>query len=142
MRLLAVNAMINNSDYFQTLCKVLHYSFEGQLKRTAMDTIWGGEVQIQALSMALSHPIYSYIQFNSDLKNRHYISSSISLQELVDRFIKGTAGGHLKYIGYNSDKDKLGVCIYYNGSHYDALLPFRHNPQQFVPHFDIIKMSL
>ncbi|CAF5013075.1 unnamed protein product, partial [Rotaria sp. Silwood1] len=26
-----------------------------------MDTIWGGEVQIQALSMALSHPIYSYV---------------------------------------------------------------------------------
>lgn len=24
MRLLAVNAMINNSDYFQTLCKALH----------------------------------------------------------------------------------------------------------------------
>ncbi|CAM4988548.1 unnamed protein product, partial [Rotaria socialis] len=66
----------------------------------------------------------------------------LSLQELVDRFIKGTAGGHLKYIGYNSDKDKLGLCIYYNGSHYDALLPFRHNPQQFVPHFDIINMSL
>ena len=35
MRLLAVNAMINNSDYFQTLCKVLRYSFEEQLKRTA-----------------------------------------------------------------------------------------------------------
>ncbi|CAF1273477.1 unnamed protein product [Rotaria sordida] len=66
MRLLAVNAMINNSDYFQTLCKVLQYSFEEQLKRTAMDTIWGGEVQIQVLSMALSHPIYSYIQFNGD----------------------------------------------------------------------------
>ena len=41
MRLLAVNAMINNSDYFQTLCKVLHYSFEEQLKRTAMDTDMG-----------------------------------------------------------------------------------------------------
>ncbi len=60
MRLLAVNSMINNRDYFQTLCKILHYSFEEQLKRTAMNTIWGGEVQIQALSIALSHPIYSY----------------------------------------------------------------------------------
>ncbi|CAM2729896.1 unnamed protein product [Rotaria socialis] len=89
MRLLAVNAMINNSDYFQTLCKVLHYSFEEQLKRTALAPIWGGAVQIQTLSMALSHPIYSYIQFNSDPRNRHYIASSISLQELVDRFIKG-----------------------------------------------------
>ena len=142
MRLLAVNAMINNSDYFQTLCKVLRYSFEEELKRTAMDTIWGAEIQIQALSMAVSHLIYSYIQFNSDPKNRHYTSSNISLQELVDRFIKGTSGGHLKYIGYKSDMNKLGLCIYYNGSHYDALLPFRDNPQQFVPHFDIINMSL
>ena len=141
MRLLAVNAMINNSDYFQTLCKVLQYSFEEQLKRTAMDTIWGAEVQIQALSMAVSHPIHSYIQFNSDPKNRHYISSNISLQELIDRFIKGTLGGHLKYIGYESDMNKVGLCIYYNGSQYDALLPFRDNPQQFVPHFDIINMS-
>ncbi|CAF2898225.1 unnamed protein product, partial [Rotaria sp. Silwood2] len=142
MRLLAVNAMMNNSDYFQTLCTVLQYSFEEQLKRTAMDTIWGGEVQIQALSMALSHPIYSYIQFNGNPKHRHYISSNISLQELVDRFAKGTAGGHLKYIGYKSDMNKVGFCIYYNGSHYDAFLPFRDNPQQFVPHFDIINMSL
>ena len=53
--------------------------------------------------MAVSHPIYSYIRFNSDQKNRHYISSNISLQELVDRFIKGTSGGYLKYIGYKSD---------------------------------------
>jgi hypothetical protein len=142
MRLLAVNAMINNSDYFQILCNVLHYPFEEQLKRTAIDTIWGGEVQIQALSIALSHPIYSYIQFNSDPENRHYFSSNINLQELVDRFAKGTAGGHLKYIGYKSDMNKLGLCIYYNGSHYDALLPFQDNPQQFVPHFDIINMSL
>jgi hypothetical protein len=52
--------MTNNSDYFQRLCKVLHYSFEEQLEKTAMDTVWGEEVQIQALSMALSHPIYSY----------------------------------------------------------------------------------
>ncbi|CAF4000219.1 unnamed protein product [Rotaria sordida] len=142
MRLLAVNVMINNRDYFQALCKVLHYPFEEQLKRTAMDTIWGGEVQIQALSMALSHPIYSYIQFNSDPTNRHYISSNISFQELVDRFNKGTAGGHLKYIGYKSDMNKLGFCVYYNGTHYDALLPFRDNPQPFVPHFDLINMSL
>ncbi|CAF1291957.1 unnamed protein product [Rotaria sordida] len=142
MRLLAVNVMMNNRDYFQALCKVLHYPFEEQLKRTAMDTIWGGEVQIQALSMALSHPIYSYIQFNSDPTNRHYISSNISFQELVDRFNKGTAGGHLKYIGYKSDMNKLGFCVYYNGTHYDALLPFRDNPQPFVPHFDLINMSL
>jgi hypothetical protein len=60
MRFLAVNSMTNNSDYFQRLCKVLHYSFEEQLEKTAMDTVWGEEVQIQALSMALSHPIYSY----------------------------------------------------------------------------------
>ena len=68
MRLLAVNLMINNSDYFQTLCKVLHYPFAERLKRTAMNTTRGEEVQIQALSMALCHPIYSYILFNSDLK--------------------------------------------------------------------------
>ncbi|CAF5221284.1 unnamed protein product, partial [Rotaria magnacalcarata] len=113
-----------------------------QLKRTAMGTIWGGEVQIQALSIALFHPIYSYVQFNSVPKNRHYISSSIKLQELVDRFLKGTAGGHLKYIGYKSDMNKLGFCLYYNGIHYDALLPFQDNPQQFLPHFDLINMSL
>ncbi|CAF3382121.1 unnamed protein product [Rotaria socialis] len=61
MRLLAVNAMINSRDYFEKLCKLLHYSFEEQLKRTAMNTIWAGEVQIQALSIALFHPIYSYM---------------------------------------------------------------------------------
>ncbi|CAF3769225.1 unnamed protein product [Rotaria sordida] len=142
MRLLAVNAVINNSDYFQTLCKVLDYSFEEQLKRAATNTIWGGEVQIQALSIALSHPIYSYIQFDNNPKNRHYTPLNISVHELIDRFNKGTAGGHLKYIGYKSDMNKLGFCIYYNGTHYDALLPFQDNPQQFVPHFDLINMSL
>ena len=53
-----------------------------------------------------------------------------------------TAGGHLKYVGYKSDMNKLGICVHYNGSHYDALLPFEDNPQQFVPHFDLITMSL
>jgi hypothetical protein len=142
MRLLAVNAMINNRDYFQTLCRVLQYSFEEQLKRTAMNTIWGGEVQIQALSIALSHPIYSYTGFNNNPENTHYIPSDISLEELIDRFNERTAGGHLKYIGYKSDMNKLGFCIYYNGIHYDALLPFQDNPQQFVPHYDLITMSL
>ena len=142
MRLLAVNMMISHSDYFRTLCKALDYSFEEQLKRTAMDTIWGGEVQIQALCIALSHPIYSYIQFDSNPENRHYIPLNISVQELIDRFNERTAGGHLKYIGYKSDVNKLGFCIYYNGTHYDALLPFEDNPQQFVPHFDLINMSL
>ena len=59
MRLLAVNAMINNSDYFRTLCKSLGYSFKDQLQKTARNTVWGGEGQIQGLSIALSHPIYS-----------------------------------------------------------------------------------
>ena len=144
MRLLAVNAMINNSDYFRTLCKSLDYSLEEQLRRTAKNTIWGGEVQIQALSIALSRPIYAYIQFNNNPNesNKHYIPLDISLQELIDRFNKRTAGGHLKYIGHKSDMNKLGFCIYYNGTHYDALLPFQDNPQQFVPHFDIINMNL
>jgi hypothetical protein len=142
MRLLAINAMINNSDYFQILYKLLHYSFEEQLTRTAMDTIWGGEVQIQALSIAVSHPIYSFIWFDHNPENRHYIPLNISLQELIDRFNKGTAGGHLKYIGYKSDMNKLEFCIYYNGTHYDALLPFQDNPQQFVPHFELINMIL
>jgi hypothetical protein len=142
MRLLAVNAMINNSDYFQTLCKVFHYSFEGELERTATHKKWGGEVQIQALSIALSHPIYSYLQFNSDPTNTHYIPLDISLQELIGRFNKRTAGGHLIYLGYKSDMNKLGFCVYYTGDHYDALLPFQYNPQQFVPHFDIVNMSL
>ena len=142
MRLLAVHAMIDNKDYFQLICALLNSSFEEQLQRTTRDTIWGGEVQIQALSIALSHPIYSYIQFNSDPTNRHYIPSSISLETLVERFSKRTAGGHLKYIGYKADANKLAFCLFYNGTHYDALLPFLDNPQQFVPHFDIINMSL
>ena len=142
MRLLAVHAMIDNKDYFQLLCASLNYSFEEQLQRTARNTTWGGEVQIQALSIALCHPIYSYTKFNSDPKNRHYIPSTINSEGLVERFSKGTAGGHLKYVGYKADTNKLAFCLFYNGTHYDALLPFLNNPQQFVPHFDIINMSL
>jgi hypothetical protein len=39
MRLLAVNAMINKSDYFKRICKALSNSFEEQIKRTATDEI-------------------------------------------------------------------------------------------------------
>ena len=39
-------------------------------------------------------------------------------------------------------QNKIGFCIYYNGIHYDAFLPFQDNPQQFVPHCDLINMSL
>ena len=142
MRLLAVYAMINNRDYFQLLCALLNSSLKEQLQRTISNTVWGGEVQIQALSIALSHPIYSYTKFNSDPTNRHFIPSSIHLEGLVERFSKGTAGGHLKYVGYKAYTNKLAFCLFYNGIHYDALLPFEKSPQQFVPHFDIINMSL
>ena len=142
MRLLAVYAMINNRDYFQLLCALLNSSLKEQLQRTMSNTVWDGEVQIQALSIALSHPIYSYTKFNSDPTNRHSIPLNISLQDIVDRFSKGTSGGHLIYIGYKADTNKLAFCLFYNGTHYDALLPFLNNPQQFVPHFDIINMSL
>ena len=142
MRLLAVNAMINNSDYFRTVCKSLLYSFEEQLENTALNTIWGGEVQLQALSVALSRPIYSYSQFNNDPNKPYYVPSSISLQELIDRFNKHTAGSHIKYIGCKSDINKLGFCVYYNGVHYDALLPLEDNPPQFVPYCDLISMRL
>lgn len=64
------------------------------------------------------------------------------MQELSDRFNQRTAGGHLKYIEYISDMVSLKFCVYNNGIHYDALLPFEDSPQQFVPHFDIINMSL
>ena len=142
MRLLAIHAMIDNKDYFQSLCALFNSSLGEQLQRTMSNTVWGGEVQIRALSIALSHPIYSYTKFNSHPTNRHFIPLNISLQDLVDRFSKGTAGGHLRYIGFKADTNKLAFCLFYNGTHYDALLPFEKSPQQFVPHFDIIHMSL
>ncbi|CAF4944109.1 unnamed protein product [Rotaria sp. Silwood1] len=101
MRLLAVNAMINNSNHFKTICRLLNYSFEEQLRRTVTNEQWGGEVQIHALSIALRQPIYSYVKFLDDPKRVHYIPSDISTQDLINRFDNGTAGGHLKYIGYN-----------------------------------------
>ncbi|CAF1246043.1 unnamed protein product [Adineta ricciae] len=116
MRLLAVNTMTTNRDFFQRLCSILGYTFEEQLqRRTATHTIRGG-VQIQALSIALSHPIYSYIKFNSnpDPKNTQFIPSNISLQEQIHRFNEGTAGGHLIYLGCESDRNKTGFCLYYN----------------------------
>ena len=141
MRLLAVNVMISNSDYFRTLCEPLDCLYEEQLKRTAQNTVWGGEVQIQALSIGLSRPIYSY-RFISDPKDPQYIAPNVSLQELADRFNNKTAGEHFKYIGYKADMNKLGLCVHYNGFHYDALLPFEDSPLQFVPHLDLITMSL
>ena len=64
-------------------------------------------------------------------------------ESALKTFNKRTAGDHLKYTGYKSDMNKLGFCAYYNGTpQYDALLPFQDNPQQFVPHFDIINVSL
>lgn len=44
--------------------------------------------------------------------DRHYISMNIGLQELVDQFNKGIAGGHLKYVGYESDKDKQAFSLF------------------------------
>ncbi len=63
------------------------------------------------------------------------------MQELTDRSNQGIAGGHFKYIGYKSDMNKLGFCTHFTGNHYDALLPFRNNPQQFIPKNDLINME-
>jgi hypothetical protein len=132
MRLLAINAMINNSDHFRTLGRVLNSSFEEQISKTTTNQQWGEEVQIHALSIALCQPIYSYVKFLDDPERVHYIPSDISTQNLIDRFDIGTAGVHLKYIGYKSDRSKLSLCVRFTGNHYDALLPFTDNPQQFI----------
>ena len=95
IRLLAVHAMINNRDYCQLVCALLNSSLKEQLRRTMSNSVWGEGVQIQALSVALSHPIYSYTKFSSDPTNRHFILLNISLQYLVDRFSTGTSGDHL-----------------------------------------------
>ena len=142
MRLLTVNAIINNSNHFKTIYRLLNCSFEEQLRRTATNEQWGGEVQIHALSIALCQPIYSYVKFLDDPKRVHYIPSDISTQDLINRFDNGTAGGHLKYIGYKSDMNKSSLCIHFTGIHYDALLPFSNNPHQFIPKNNIIDMSL
>ena len=52
--------------------------------------MWAGEVQMQALSAALSRPIYSYVEFESDSKKRQYIPSNISSKQLLDRFHEKT----------------------------------------------------
>ncbi|CAF1076026.1 unnamed protein product [Rotaria magnacalcarata] len=142
MRLLAVNAMVNNSNHFKTICRLLNYSFAEQLRRTATNEQWGGEVQIHAFSIALRQPVYSYVKFLDNPKRVHYIPSDISTQDLINRFDDGTAGGHLKYIGYKSDINKSSLCIHFTGIHYDTLLPFSNNPHQFIPKTDIIDMSL
>ncbi|CAF1383400.1 unnamed protein product [Rotaria sordida] len=112
------------------------------MKRTATDEISGGEVQIQALSIALCQPIYSYVKFDNNPEDGHYIPSDINIQKLIDRFDKGTAGVHLKYIGYKLDMNKLNLCVHFTGNHYYALLPFINNPQQFISKHDIINISL
>lgn len=68
MRLLAVDPMIKNNDHFKRLCKVLNFLLEEQMERTAMSEKWGGEVQIQALSIASFRRIYSYVLFDNNLK--------------------------------------------------------------------------
>jgi len=75
-------------------------------------------------------------------KNGHYIPSDISTQKLIDRFDKGTPGGHLKYIVYKSDMNKWSLFVHFIGNHYDALLTFINNPQQLIPKHDIINMNL
>jgi hypothetical protein len=60
--------MINNSHHFKRICKALNYSFEEQMK----------------ISIALFQSIYSYVKFDNDPKNGHYIPSDISIQKLID----------------------------------------------------------
>ncbi|CAM2698259.1 unnamed protein product [Rotaria socialis] len=76
------------------------------VKRTVTNEQCGGEVQIHALSIAPRQPIYSCVKFLDDPKRVHSIPSDISTQDLINRFNDGTAGGHLKYIGYKSDMNK------------------------------------
>ncbi|CAF3478693.1 unnamed protein product [Rotaria socialis] len=111
------------------------------VKRTVTNEQCGGEVQIHALSIALRQPIYSCVKFLDDPKRVHSIPSDISTQDLINRFNDGTAGGHLKYIGYKSDMNKSSLCIHFTGIHYDALLLFSNNPHQFIPKNDIIDMN-
>ena len=58
-----------------------------------------------------------------------FMVSCVPVLRSIDRFDKGTADGHLKYIGYKSDMNKLSLCIHFGGNHYDALLTFSNNPR-------------
>ena len=125
--------MLSNRERLKTMRNGLNCSFKELIKITAADEKWGGEVQIPALPIALSHPIYSDNKFDNNPDYGHYIPSVISIQEMIDRFDQRTAGSNLKYIGYKSDMNKLSLCIHFTGNHNDALLPVVNNPQEFIP---------
>ncbi|CAG2168072.1 unnamed protein product [Oppiella nova] len=111
-------------------------SFEG-LVRAAVDLqVWGDELHVMALSLALHRPIYSYgsLRLAFDTKSpKHY-------EELKEAYERQTIQNHFRYIADENNIGAQPILLYYNGrDHYSVVLPVRDDVVALVPQMQLLE---
>ncbi|CAG2169396.1 unnamed protein product [Oppiella nova] len=144
LRLLTATTLVKHRELFENYLdeqkRKFGYnhelSFDG-LIRAAMDLqVWGDELHVMALSLALHKPIYSYgsLRLAFDPKfPRHY-------SELKEAYEQQSIQNHFRYIADEADVGAQPILLYYNGrDHYSVVLPVRDDVVALVPQMQILE---
>ncbi|CAG2168619.1 unnamed protein product [Oppiella nova] len=144
LRVITATTLIKHQDVFE---KYMHdqrvkygynheLSFDG-LVRAAMDLqVWGDELHVMALSLALHRPIYSYWSLRLAFDTK----SPKQYPELKDAYERQTIQNHFRYIADEANVGAKPILLYYNGrDHYSVVLPVRDDVVALVPQMQLLK---
>ena len=142
LRLLTASTLLENekrfSDYLKEQQRKYGYShelgFDGLVGAATELQVWGDELHIMALSLALERPVYSYGSLQI-LGNDVYGS----YDEFRDYYERTDLPNHFKYIANAEHERNRPILLYYNGeNHYSVVLPTDTSVEPLVPHSQII----
>ncbi|CAG2168533.1 unnamed protein product [Oppiella nova] len=119
-----------------------HYGYKHELSyydliRSAMDLqVWGDEMHIMALSLALRRPIYSY----GSLREVFTPYYPRNYPELKDAYERQPINNHFRYIADEADVGAQPILLYYNGrDHYSVVLQVRDDVVPLVPQLQMLE---
>jgi len=143
LRVLTANILLNNESYFREYLsdqrKKYGYNHEltfDQLVDASTELqVWGDELHILALSMALERPIFSY-------------GSSISIgyenfqtyEKLLEYYEQTPLNNQFRYLANEKHVRNNPILLYYNGeNHYNVVLPTNDKYRAPVPCTQILE---
>ena len=142
LRLLTASTLLDNenqfSDYLREQRKKYGYNhelgFEGLVSASTELQVWGDEIHILALSLALERPVYSFGSLDS-MRNKNYSN----YEELREDYEKTYLQNHFKYIANTDHERNRPILLYYNGeNHYCVVLPTDPSVEPLVPYSQVL----
>ena len=140
------STILENEEHFRS---ILVDNMMGETFETVLDAClqsnqsagWGNEYHVLALAIALNRNIYVYSTFMNDTTGRFFQNARIDISKLVTLFEDKCAqtSQHRNYQPVKDINCRSPLCLFYDKSHYTALVPRVSNPVYCIPHQVIVQ---